>query len=57
MASQSAAGLTLINAQLAGGDIGSLRIVDSRIAAIREPPHAGDRIVHNKRLLLGFKIQ
>ena len=45
MASQSAAGLTLINAQLAGGDIGSLRIVDSRIAAIREPPHPGDRIV------------
>jgi cytosine/adenosine deaminase-related metal-dependent hydrolase len=45
MQSLPSAGLTFINAQLAGGDIGSLRIVDSRIAAIREAPQAGDRIV------------
>jgi len=45
MRSPPAPGLTLINAQLPGGDFGSLRIVDSRIAALRESPRAGDRIV------------
>jgi cytosine/adenosine deaminase-related metal-dependent hydrolase len=53
--SLSTAGVTFVNAQL-GGEIGTLRIVGSRIAALGENPRAGDLIVDLKgdRMLPGL---
>jgi len=48
--------VTLQNARMGGGDIGSLRIEGSRIAAINEPPRRGDLVMDLKgdRLLPGL---
>jgi cytosine/adenosine deaminase-related metal-dependent hydrolase len=53
--SPSTAGVTFVNAQL-GGEIGTLRIVGARIAALGENPRAGDLIVDLKgdRMLPGL---
>jgi len=49
-------GVTFVNARLSGGEIGSLRIVGSRIAALRENARTGDAIVdlQGDRLLPGL---
>jgi hypothetical protein len=51
-----APGLTFINAQMAGGEISTLRIVGSRIAAVAADSQPGDRIVdlQGDRVLPGF---
>jgi cytosine/adenosine deaminase-related metal-dependent hydrolase len=48
--------LTFVNAALAGGAIGTLRILGNRIAALNQPPHSGDRVVdlNGDRLLPGL---
>ncbi len=45
MSPPSGAGLTFINARLSAGDIGSLRIVGSRIAGLAADPQPGDSVV------------
>jgi cytosine/adenosine deaminase-related metal-dependent hydrolase len=38
-------GLSLINASFRGGDVGSLRVLGSRIAALNERPHRDDLVI------------
>ena len=45
MRSSNCAGVTFINAQLSGGEISTLRIVGSKIAALAVDPQPGDSIV------------
>jgi len=49
-------GLSLINASICGGEVGSLRVLGSRIAALNELPHRDDLVIDLKgdRVLPGL---